>query len=78
MSEFNPVATKIDLDLLDNDEIVDGYRAGFRGENAPGSDKSRSYWHGWRNAMVDRGLADPDIAQIALCREVVGRYAGLH
>ncbi|AZW14229.1 hypothetical protein CS344_20155 [Bordetella bronchiseptica] len=78
MSEFHPVRTKADLDLLDHDEIVQGYREGLAGAAQPGSDKSRSYWHGWRNAQVDRGWAKPDDAQCQLAREYVGRYVGLH
>ena len=78
MSEFEPVRTKAELDLLDEDEIVEGYRAGFAGAPAPGSDKSRSYWHGWRNAQVDRGFCAADDAQMQLVREVVGKYRGLH
>lgn len=78
MSEFQPVATKAELDMLDDGEMVAGYRAGFGGESEPGSDKSRSYWHGWRNGMVDSGRTRIDTAQAMLAREIVGRYVGLH
>ncbi|MFJ0379165.1 hypothetical protein [Bordetella bronchiseptica] len=78
MSEFQPVRTKADLDLLDDDEIVQGYLEGLAGASQPGSDKSRSYWHGWRNAQVDRGFSKADDAQMQLAREYVGRYVGLH
>ncbi len=76
--EFNPVSTKADLDQLDDDEIVAGYMAGLGGADPPGSDKSRSYWHGWRNGMVDSRRVQIDSAQVMLCREVVGTYRGLH
>ena len=78
MSEFQPVRTKADLDLLDDDEMVQGYQAGLSGASEPGSDKSRSYWHGWRNGRADRGLDPIDNAQRQLAREVVGLYRGLH
>lgn len=72
MSEFKPVESKSDLDRLDDDEIVAGYLSGHRGEDEPGSDKSRSFWHGWRNGRTDRGLAPLDVHQQRLCHEVVG------
>jgi ribosome modulation factor len=40
---------------LDEDECLAGYRAGLDDEPEPGSDKSRSYLHGWRNGMADKG-----------------------
>jgi len=40
---------------LDDDDCLAGYRAGLDGEPEPGSDKSRSFLHGWRNGMVDKG-----------------------
>lgn len=78
MSEFQPVATKTDLENLDDAEMVAGYLAGFNGESEPGSDKSSSYWHGWRNGMVDCGRAQIDAAQAQLAREVVGTYRHYH
>lgn len=70
MSEFIPVETAEDLNGLDEDEIVAGYRSGFHGEPEPGSDKSRAFWHGWRNGRVDIGLAKPDIHQDRLIRSL--------
>jgi len=78
MSEFQPIRTKAELDLLDDDEIVAGYISGLNGDDEPGSDKSRSFWHGWRNGHSDRGFSPIDDAQIQLAREIVGRYVGLH
>jgi len=68
MPEFVPVMTVADFRQLDDGEILEGYFDGFHGDPAPGSDRSRSYWHGWRNGRVDAGLADPDFAQVALRR----------
>lgn len=78
MSEFNPVTTKAELSALDSGEMVEGYRAGLDNAPEPGSDKSKAYWHGWRNGMVDRGYMAMDDAQAMLAREVVGTYRGLH
>lgn len=38
---------------LDEDECLSGYRAGFGFIPVDYSQKSASYWHGYRNAMVD-------------------------
>lgn len=73
MSEFTPVSTRVDLERLDEDEMVAGYRAGLAGDPEPGSDKSRSYWHGWRNGMTDKGRAPLDQHQQALAFDLYGR-----
>ena len=38
-----------------------------------GNNRSRSYWHGWRNGRVDGGHDKGDQAMQALARAVVGR-----
>lgn len=78
MSEYAPVSTKEDLSLLDENDVVEGYRAGCRGESEPGSAFSRSYWHGWRNGMVDSQRMEKDVDQARLARDVLGTYTGLH
>ena len=69
MAEFVPVETITDLRKLDDGEVLEGYFDGFHGSPAPGSDRSRSFWHGWRNGRVDAGFAEPDLAQLALAQE---------
>ena len=76
MSEYTPVRTKAELELLNEAEITKGYHAGRAGTGEPGSDCSRSFWHGWRNGRVDGGHDQIDCHQIALAREVVGQYRG--
>jgi hypothetical protein len=78
MAEFVPVMTVADFRQLDDGEVLEGYFDGFHGSPAPGSDRSRSFWHGWRNGRADAGLAEPDLAQLALEQEfrMIGR--GLH
>ena len=73
MSEFKPISTVADLDLQDSKEMVDGYRDGLNGTHEPGSDKSRSYWHGWRNGMRDTGRIPSDSAMDNLAEEYVRR-----
>jgi hypothetical protein len=78
MSEFQPLSTMAELDALDSDECLAGYRSGWSGDPEPGSDKSKSHWHGWRNGMMDSGRMALDTASHSLVREVVGTYRGLH
>lgn len=63
MAEFMPVESVAEFRQLDDGEILEGYFDGFHGSPAPGSDRSRSFWHGWRNGRVDAGLDLPDAAQ---------------
>ncbi|MGC5798861.1 hypothetical protein [Sphingomonas sp. NFX23] len=65
-----PVTTIAELDTLDSDEMLEGYRDGRAGELEPGGNRSRSYWHGWRNGTVDGGHQSKDDAQAALAAAV--------
>jgi hypothetical protein len=78
MSEFTPVETVAAFRLLDDGEILEGYFDGFHGGPVPGSDRSRSFWHGWRNGQVDAGRAEPDPAQRLLAREFQLIAGALH
>ncbi len=70
-SAREPVSTVAELRLLDDAELLEGYLDGFHREPAPGDNRSKSYWHGWRNGMVDCGAHKGDAAQAALAHEVV-------
>lgn len=70
MSEFQRVSTMADLSLLNEDEVVEGYLSGLRGDK-PDQTKSKSWWHGWRNGMVDKGRLPPDAASQALAKEFI-------
>ena len=72
MSEFKPVETVADLSNLDEDAIFAGYLHGLDYADEPGSSKCRGFWHGWRNAQVDRGRVPTDVAQQRLVHEIVG------
>ena len=66
MVERTPIRDAELLDSLDNEELIDGYYDGFRGEIEPGDNRSLSYWHGWRNGAVDGGHRIADSAQALL------------
>lgn len=68
-----PVETLDDLDRLDDDEIVAGYRDWRPDDPEPGPNRSRAYWHGWCNAARDRGAKESTSAQRKLARAVVDR-----
>lgn len=62
MTEFSPVRTVADFQNLDEGEMLEGYLDGFNNGPSPNSSHSRSYWHGWRNGMVDSHRQLPDCA----------------
>lgn len=66
MQIFEPVETLDDFQTLDDGEILCGYLDGLRGTECPLSGVTRSYWHGWRNGLMDGGLIEADTAQLKL------------
>lgn len=72
MSERVPVETVEELEMLDEAEMLDGFIDGFRGEPEPGDNRSKAYWHGWRNGRSDR-TGTVDAAQRKLAAAVVRR-----
>lgn len=72
MSEYRPVTTPEDLATLDHNEMFAGYTAGRMGAPEP-RNVPRSFWHGWRNGMVDGGHSQPDQAQRQLAAAMCGR-----
>ena len=63
---FFPAKTISDVDAMNETELLDGYRAGLRGEKKP--TESRAKWTGWRNGMVDSGRAEIDDSQRGVAR----------
>lgn len=59
------------LRQLSEEEIVAGYRAGWDDPTVPMS-QSKSFYHGWLNAQVDRGRLKPSEAMRKLAAEYVG------
>ena len=66
MQIFHPVETVVEFRTLDEGEVLCGYLDGISGTLCSLSDVSRSYWHGWRNGLVDGGFTEPDASQIEL------------
>ena len=64
--KFFPAKTISDVDAMNETELLDGYRAGLRGEKKP--TESRAKWTGWRNGMVDSGRAEIDDSQRGVAR----------
>lgn len=73
MSEWLPVSHLFDLETLEKSEVAEGYLDGLGAAPEPGNNRTRSYWHGWRNGMVDGGHMEKDWAQIELARQVVAQ-----
>ncbi len=71
-TNFEPVRTLEDLDSLDLDEIVAGYRSYEAGDPEPGPNRGRAFWHGWRNGREDL-TGELDDAQRALAAEYGAR-----
>jgi hypothetical protein len=71
LSEYTPISSVAELALLNSDEIIEGYRSGSRGEPEPDSTKSKSFWHGYRNGLVDFGHWKGDEHQTALARDCI-------
>ena len=65
-----PVWLASDLDTLDTDEINEGYNDGLEGFPCSGN-RSRAYWHGWQNGMVDKGRMKQTVAMQHLVRDVL-------
>lgn len=64
-----PITRAFQLELLESDEVAEGYQDGFAGDPEPGGNRSYSYWHGWRNGAVDGGHREKDDAQAALAHD---------
>lgn len=63
--------TVAQLEALDERDIISGYWAGYHGRDEPGVEFNRSYWHGWRNGMVDSKRMQPDAPMAKLAHDVV-------
>lgn len=65
---FPPVSLK-DVDAMNENELIEGYLSGLKGEIEPTD--SRAKWTGWRNGMVDSGRAEIDSSQRRVARQYV-------
>lgn len=66
MSEFRPVQTIQDFFTLDDGDVLEGYLDGVSGSAEPDSTRSRGYWHGWQNGMIESGRLPPTSAYVQL------------
>ena len=78
MSDY--LAPITDLADLDDDECLAGYRAGLGFIPIDHTKRNSSYWHGYRNGQVDRGLEPISPEQQEFARRFVaaGRAKGMH
>ena len=73
-----PVVDAGELAALDQAEVLEGYRDGLAGDRC-GDNRSRSYWHGWRNGISDKaGTADADQHALARSLRALPRTGGQH
>ena len=59
MAEFFPAEAISDFKTLDDGDVLEGYLDGFHGAAAPDSTRSRGYWHGWQNGMIESRRMPP-------------------
>jgi hypothetical protein len=69
--KYKKVSTIADLNTLDPEEITKGYLYGLEQDATEPLDATRAFWHGWRNARIDRGFLPADEASAALAAECV-------
>lgn len=65
-----PVWLATDLDTLDEADILEGYKDGLEDFPCSGN-RSRAYWHGWQNGMVDKGRMKSTPAMRFLVQDVL-------
>ena len=70
MVEHEAVSGLADFLTLDESAVLFGYISGYEGQPRPDLERCRSFYHGWRNGMVDSGRAVADEAQLALADEL--------
>lgn len=78
MSDYiEPITDPADIN---DDECLAGYRAGLGFIAIDYTQKSRSYWHGYRNGQVDRGLEpiSPEQCEFARKFSAAGRAKGMN
>lgn len=65
----NKISTLEDLESLNETLVTAGYLWGL--DNAKEPESSRSFWHGWRNAQLDRGRIPQDEESIYLAISIL-------
>lgn len=65
--------TLAEVEALDQDLILAGYRAGLGFTAVNHMQHDPGYWHGYRNGQVDRGLEPISPSQCRIAEEYVRR-----
>lgn len=65
------ITTMKQLSELDEEEVVEGYLDGLKGEPKPGNNRSLSYKHGWNNGAVDAGYQEKTPTQAVLAHDYI-------
>ena len=66
---FQPVSSLADLNTLEKEDDLEGYRSAERGDPEPGDNRGRAFWHGWCNRMRDIGELPPCHHAASLAKE---------
>jgi hypothetical protein len=61
------------IDAFDEEDLLEGYFDGRRGDPEPGDNRSLAYWHGWRNGMSDSGRRPVNAEQMLIARLYIER-----
>lgn len=74
MTEFLPTSTVFAVETLDDGDALEGYLDGFHATGNPDSSRSRAYWRGWNNGMIESGRIpyDASCAQVSRAFEALG------
>lgn len=75
---MNEVTTLEELDSLDSDIVLAGYRAGLGFTEINYTMKDKAYWHGYLNGQVDSKQMPISNAQSMLAKLFVERGIGFN
>lgn len=70
-----PLATLDEIEALDPDELLEGYRDGVKNEPAPGENRSLAYRHGWWMGMADFNHRPLQASDREIVRQFIARQA---
>lgn len=74
---WEEIRTKAQLAALDQDSILEGYRAGLGFIPVNHTKSDQGYWHGYANGQRDRGLEPQTAASRALARECLPEFLAI-